>query len=99
MNDSSPPCVATAGCPQPGLCPLNRAQVGVLVRIRQLDAEGEVTLRLREMGLGEDQEVRLVSRTSNVICQVCNTRLGLSHQLAERILVEPVPPVRPPGPA
>jgi Fe2+ transport system protein FeoA len=95
VNDSTPSCAATAGCPQPALCPLNRVQVGVLVRIRQLDAAGEVTLRLREMGLGEDQEVRLLSRASNVICQVCNTRLGLSHQLAERILVEPVPPVPP----
>lgn len=85
-----------ASCPQPALCPLNRAQVGMLVRIKQLDAAGEVTLRLREMGLGEEQEVRLLSCESTVICQVCNTRLGLSPQLAERILVQPVPT---PGPA
>jgi len=77
---------------------LNRVQVGVLVRIKQLDAAGEVTLRLRELGLGEEQEVRLLSCASNVICQVCNTRLGLSQQLAGCILVEPVPP-RPSVPA
>lgn len=86
-----PVACASTGCPQPALCPLNRVQVGTLVRIKQLDAAGEVTLRLREMGLGEEQEVRLLSRESTVICQVCNTRLGLSPQLAERILVQPVP--------
>lgn len=90
MNDVT--ACSSACCPQPALCPLNRVQVGVLVRIKQLDAASEVSLRLRELGLGEEQEVRLLSRASNVICQVCNTRLGLSHQLAERILVEPVPP-------
>lgn len=99
VNESPPQCSASAGCPQPALCPLNRVQIGVLVRIKQLDASGEVSLRLREMGLGEEQQVRLVSRESNVICQVCNARLGISHQLAERILVEPVPPVRSLAPA
>lgn len=96
MNDLPSSC-ASASCPQPALCPLNRVQVGTLVRIKQLDAAGEVTLRLREMGLGEEQEVRLLSRESTVICQVCNTRLGLSPQLAERILVQPVPLPGPTG--
>ena len=43
------------------------------------------------MGFCEEQEIRLVSRHVNVICQVCNARLGLSRQLAESILVEPLP--------
>jgi Fe2+ transport system protein FeoA len=98
VNDSPTSC-ASASCPQPALCPLNRVQVGALVRIKQLDAAGEVSLRLREMGLGEEQEVRLLSCASTVICQVCNTRLGLSPQLAERILVQPVPCPPPGAPA
>ena len=43
------------------------------------------------MGFGEEQQIRVVSKHVNVICQVCHTRLGLSQQLAESILVEPLP--------
>ena len=46
--------------------------------------------RLREMGLGEDQVVRLITNHTNFICQVCNTRLAISEQLARLIMVEPV---------
>ncbi len=42
------------------------------------------------MGLGEEQAVKLLSRHSNVICQVCNARLGISAKLADIILVEPI---------
>lgn len=47
------------------------------------------------MGFCEEQEVRLVSRQSNVICQICNARLGISSQLAETILVQPLSPAPP----
>jgi Fe2+ transport system protein FeoA len=77
------------------LCPLNRVRAGTAVRIKQLVAAPEVSHRLREMGFGEEQQVRVVSQTVNVICQVCQARLGLSQQLAEAILVEPLPPGRP----
>ena len=77
------------------LCPLNRVQIGVAVRIRQLCAAPELQSRLREIGLGEDQIVKLVTSRDNLICQVCNARLAISEQLARLILVEPVPvPVR-----
>jgi Fe2+ transport system protein FeoA len=46
--------------------------------------------RLREMGLGEEQRVKLVSSQSSFICQVCNSRVALSEELAKAILVEPV---------
>jgi len=82
---------APEGCPQPELCPLNQVKAGTSVRIKRLEASPEVSHRLREMGLGEEQQVRLVSKHVNVICQVCNARLGLSHGLAGRILVEPLP--------
>lgn len=73
------------------VCPLNRVQAGVAVRIKQLCAAPEVQNRLREIGLGEDQIVRLVTSRNNFICQVCNARLAISEQLAKLILVEPVP--------
>lgn len=77
-------------CPQPFLCPLSRVHAGVAVRIKQLSAPPEVTHRLREMGFCEEQKIKLLSRQSNLICQVCNARLGISSRLAEQILVEPL---------
>ena len=59
--------------------------------IKQLDTAPEVTHRLRELGLREEQHIRLVSRQSTFICQVCNARLGLSEQLADSIMVEKLP--------
>ena len=45
---------------------------------------------MREIGLGEEQIVRLVTSQANFICQVCNARLAISAQLAEMIFVERV---------
>jgi Fe2+ transport system protein FeoA len=64
---------------------------GVSVQIKVLSAPPEVTHRLREMGFCEEQKIRLLSRHPQVICQVCNARLGLSRHLAEKIWVRPVP--------
>lgn len=59
--------------------------------IKKLAASPELRTRLREMGFGEQQRIKLVSRHSNIICQVCNARLGISRRLAESILVEAMP--------
>lgn len=72
------------------VCPLDRVQAGVAVRIRQLCATPEVQLRLREMGFCEDQIVRLLTCHAGYICQVCNMRLAISERLAGLILVEPL---------
>ena len=72
------------------VCPLSRIQAGVAVRVKRLCAAPEVQNRLREMGLGEDQIIRLVTSRNNLICQVCNARLAISSQLAQLILVEPI---------
>lgn len=42
------------------------------------------------MGFCEEQKIRLISRHTHVICQVCHARLGISTQLAEKIMVEPL---------
>jgi Fe2+ transport system protein FeoA len=76
--------------PQPLLYPLSDVRAGVSVRIRQVSASPEVTSRLREMGFCEDQKIRVVSRHSNLICQVCHARIGLNPKLAEKILVESI---------
>jgi Fe2+ transport system protein FeoA len=67
-------------------------QAGVTVRIKQLCATPETQHRLREIGLGEDQVIKLITSQANFICQVCNARLAISEQLARLILVEPVVP-------
>ena len=72
------------------VCPLSRAPVGTRVCVKQLTSRPEVCDRLRELGLVEDQEIRLVSRHHDVICQICNARFALSEALADTILVKPL---------
>lgn len=69
---------------------MTSVRTGVAVRISKLCATPEIQARLREIGLGEDQVIRLVTNQTNFICQVCNSRLALSQQLAQLIWVEPV---------
>ena len=99
MNSFEPVSNApTTACPaQASVCPLSRVRAGRVVRVKRLDAPPEVNQRLRELGFCEDQTIKLLSCKSNLICQVCNTRLGISHQLADRIWVETVASI--PGPA
>ena len=78
-------------CAGTNLCPLSRVQAGATVCIKQLATGPELTIRLRELGFCEQQRIKLVSRDSSFICQVCNARLGISEKLAESILVETVP--------
>ena len=89
MNIEDAPVFAEAisNCPKP-LCPLNRVKAGIAVRIKQLCASPELTDRLREIGFCEDQVVKLLTSHSNIICLVCNTRMALSEQVAQKILVE-----------
>jgi len=78
----------------PVLHPLSAVAPGVSVRIKQLSASPELSCRLRELGFCEEQRIKLLSRNSNLICQVCNARLGISTQLARLIWVEQVQPRR-----
>jgi Fe2+ transport system protein FeoA len=77
-------------CAQVGACPLSRIRAGTVVCIKQLAASGEQADRLREMGFCEEQQIKLLSREGNLICLVCNARLGISAELAESILVTPL---------
>jgi len=91
VSEAQKPCEFLDGaCAEPGVCPLSRMAEGAEVCIRQLLATPEVRARLRELGLGEQQRIRIISRQANFICQVCNARLGISEEVAQAILVEPV---------
>jgi len=83
-------CVLEGRCAGPDVCPLSRVQEGATVCIKQLSTSPEMTDRLREMGFFEEQKIKLVARESSFICQVCNARLGISEEIAESILVEPI---------
>lgn len=77
-------------CPKPSTCPLSLVRAGMIVRVKGLTAPPDVTQRLREIGFGEEQVIRLIVRQTNLICQVCNARLALSANLAQMIMVEPI---------
>ena len=70
--------------------PLSRVKAGVAVRVKQLCASPEHQDRLRELGVFEDQIIRLLNTQTSFICQVCNARLAISDKLAQLILVEPL---------
>ncbi len=78
-------------CAGPEVCPLSRVQAGAVVCIKHLSTAPEVTDRLRELGFCEDQCIKLLTRQSNFICQVCNARLAISQKVADAIMVEAVP--------
>ena len=82
--------VIDGSCTHASECPLSQVAAGETVCIKGLSAAPDVSDRLREMGFCEQQKIKLVSRHSNYICQVCNARLGISHELAKTIIVEPV---------
>jgi Fe2+ transport system protein FeoA len=101
MNDSelnasgngTMPALETS-CAHPAACPLSWVKTGIAVRIKRLEAPPEVSKRLREVGFGEQQVIKLLVRQANLICQVCNCRLALSAELAQMIFVEPLEAVR-----
>ena len=70
------------------LCPLSRVKAGATVCIKQLATAPDISERLRELGLCEEQRIKVLTSESTFICQVCNARLGISEKLADSILVE-----------
>ncbi|MGO8837151.1 MAG: FeoA family protein [Limisphaerales bacterium] len=92
MKKQPPDCQVVEGqCAGPSVCPLSHVAAGTTVCIKELAASPELRDRLRELGLGEEQRVKLLTNEANIICQVCNARLALSEKLARVILVEPLP--------
>lgn len=83
-------CAEGNGCPQPFVCPLSRVIAGTAVRVKRVSGSPEVAHRLRELGVCEERDIKLLSRRHDLICLVCNARLVISRQLAETILVEPL---------
>lgn len=69
---------------------LTQIPVGRYVRIHRLQSEPGICFRLRELGFCENAVIRTVTNgEGNLICEVCNTRVGLNHSIAHDILVTP----------
>src|ERR1017187_8005859 len=83
-------CDENVPCAKPLTCPLSLVKAGMAVRIKTLSAPPEVSKRLREIGFGEEQVIKLLIRQTNLICQVCNARRALGAQRAKLIRVDPL---------
>lgn len=64
---------------------LNQARVGCDLRIQVLSGPG--CERLRDLGFCEEMQVRKLTGGRNMICSMCGTRLAISSELAEQVLV------------
>lgn len=67
---------------------LNQAEVGCDMQIRLLS--GPACERLRDLGFCEQLQVRKLAGGRNLICSICGTRMAISRELAEQVLVSPV---------
>lgn len=64
---------------------------GTSVTISRLESHPETCLRLRELGFCENATIRCVTNgSSQLICEVCNTKVGLNFSTANSIIVTPL---------
>ncbi|MDE3056554.1 MAG: ferrous iron transport protein A [Bacteroidota bacterium] len=67
---------------------LSEIPAGKKARIHRLLSKPDVSHRLRELGFLENAVVRcVVNGEGNLIFEVCNTRIGLNHSVAQTIKV------------
>ncbi len=70
------------------LISLHEVKPGQRVRVQRLSGQPGLCHRLREMGFCEFAEVKILNSGGAMLCQVCNSKVCLSRQLAETILVD-----------
>ncbi|MEW5799441.1 MAG: FeoA family protein [Bacteroidota bacterium] len=64
---------------------------GTSVTVSRLESHPETCQRLRELGFCENATIRCVTNgSSQLICEVCNTRIGLNYTTANSIIVSPL---------
>lgn len=70
---------------------LAQTPAGTTVKVTQLNSHPETCNRLRELGFCENTLIRCVTNGSTqLICEVCNTRVGMNRSIAQTIFVMPV---------
>ena len=67
---------------------LNQAGVGCDMQIRVLSGPG--CDRLRDLGFCEQLQVRKLAHGRNLICSICGTKMAISKDLADQVIVEPI---------
>lgn len=60
------------------------------VRCFSIEGEGAEVVRLKRLGICAGQTVRIVQAGDPMILEVVGSRVGLSRQLASRVIVEPM---------
>jgi len=71
-----------------GFLTLSQATVGQDFLIQ--DVEGPNCDRLRDLGFCESLRVKKLAHGRNLICSVCGTRMAISRELAEAVMVRPL---------
>jgi ferrous iron transport protein A len=67
---------------------LAHTPIGKSVRVSRIESKPETCIRLRELGFCEDAIIRpVVKGSSQMICEICNTRVGLHQSIAKEIFV------------
>ena len=69
---------------------LCQVDTGRHVRIERLQGEKAVCQRLREMGFCESSVVEKIADSGSLICKVCDAKVILSKELAEKIIVKDI---------
>ncbi|MFZ1977111.1 MAG: FeoA domain-containing protein [Bacteroidota bacterium] len=68
---------------------LSNAPLGVKCMIRDIQSNPETSQRLREIGFNKHTAVRtVVLNSSQLICEIHNTRIGLHRRIANEIVIE-----------
>jgi len=70
------------------LMTLNQVKVGCDVQIRVISGPG--CDRLRDLGFCEEVKLRKLTSGRNMICSICGTRMAISKELAEQVIVSPI---------
>ena len=64
------------------------APIGKRLYVQHLTSYPDIRLRLRELGFCENAMIRCLARNNVcLICEVCNTRIGLNTAVASKIFV------------
>jgi len=70
---------------------LAHVPAGTTVRVSHLNSHPETCHRLRELGFCENALIRCVSNgATQLICEICNTRVGMNRAIAQAIFVMPI---------
>jgi Fe2+ transport system protein FeoA len=76
---------ASATVPEQQCVSLSQAGVGKRLMIRSLEGPG--CQRLRELGFCESMAVVKLANGRNMVCALCGTRMALSRDLGDQVMV------------